>query len=81
MHSILDAEDNFVWYQLYHLAFAHRGRTEVTLRAGNSPPSSAGSSTGRNVLQTRFAEDAGGERWHQRTGLEQLPSSNWREHW
>lgn len=56
--------------------FAHRGRTEVTLKAGNSLPSLAGSSTGRSVLQTRFVGGAGGGRWRQRTDLGQLQSSS-----
>lgn len=60
---------------------AHRGGTEATLRAGNSLLWLAGSFTGKSVHQTRSVEGAGGGRWRQKTGLEHLPSSNWRERW
>lgn len=55
----------FIMLLLFH---AHRGRTEVTQKAGSSPPWLAGSSTVWSVLQTHSVADAGGGRWPQRTG-------------
>lgn len=74
----------FSFKQMFEPLFficVHRGGTKVTLRAGNSLLWLAGSSTGRSVRRIRFVEGAGGGRWHQRTGLEHPPSSNWRGRW